>query len=1012
MRLPVLERDQRQSPTDDWAARLTTRIRGQVRFGNHDRLLYSTDASIYQVMPIGVIVPADEDDALEAIRACSELQLPLLPRGGGTSLAGQCTNRAVVLDLSPRLRKISLLSPASRTVQAQSGATLGEVNRYLFSMQTGLFFAPDPATQAQATVGGCIGNNAAGARSIKYGRTSENVATVDVALSTAARLTLCAGAGRGNASARSLALKVGAIVRKNADLIRHRYPKTIRRNAGYNLDLILQQLDAGVLDEDLDLSGLVCGSEGTLAVVISATLKLHPVPAARGLAVIPFDSVESAIERVPDIAATKPSAIEMLDEVVLEAAAGNIECSKYLSLLPRTADRLPRAVLYVEYEAASSRHELQTFFDRLSGLLGPSVGMVCHTESGPISDLWELRKAAEPLLHRIDGGPDDHRKPNTFVEDNAVPVERLGEFVSRFKKIIRQHRTTAAFYAHASVGLLHVRPLVDLHNSADRDTMRSIAAEVADLARECGGVMSGEHGDGRLRGPLLERFYGKELMSAFREVKAAFDPANLLNPGNIVEPGPVQGISENLRIDRLRLYENLNSIQTYFDYSDQHGFGPAAEMCNGAGVCRKTSGGTMCPSYRATLDERHSTRGRGNALRVAITGQLSSAPDPEWADPDTIETLHLCLSCKACKSECPSNVDIARLKAEYAAQRYRVKGPSLQARVMGNVRRLNKIGSIAPASANWVTRLGPVRAVMNRVLGLDPRRSLPPFAPRLRKWFEARQRHRKPAAGPRVVLFEDCFTGYNEPHIAQKAIKVLESFGYEVLLPRVNCCGRAMISTGLLPGAIASADAAASALLKQIEDERISAILFLEPSCLSAVKDDWLQLKLQTPLHLRKRLSEKSMLVEEFLDQFWESHPRPARPTVGISDVLLHGHCHQKALWGDSACAASLRRIARSVMVLPSGCCGMAGSFGFSADRYDLSMKIGELSLFPSVRAAAANTIISAPGTSCRHQIRDGTGRHAMHPMELWSQAIGLPNDEGESQIADRSGPQSRSSED
>jgi Fe-S oxidoreductase len=491
---------------------------------------------------------------------------------------------------------------------------------------------------------------------------------------------------------------------------------------------------------------------------------------------------------------------------------------------------------------------------------------------------------------------------------------------------------------------------------------------------------------------LLESFYGPEVIEAFRQVKRLFDPENLLNPGNIVDPGPIENITENLRMDRQRVSKQLDLVPTFFDYSDQHGFDGAVEMCNGAGVCRKTAGGTMCPSYRALLDERHSTRGRGNALRLAITGQMSSRDAPAWDDAETIQTLNLCLSCKACKSECPSNVDISRLKAEYTAQRYRSGGTPLAARLMGHVRKLNTIGGIAPSVANWFIKLPPVRAIMNRILNLAPQRSLPPFAQPLRRWFGART---KPAMSKaRVVLYADCFCGYGESHIGRAAVGVLEKLGYEVLLPNVGCCGRAMISTGLLADAVSAIDRTLSVLNSLIDDPQMLALVFLEPSCLSAVKDDWLQLKLTTPLDKRKKLAAKSMLVEEFVDQFWTEHPNPHEKPAGKTSVLLHGHCHQKALWGDGGTAAALRRVADNVNVLPSGCCGMAGSFGFSADRYALSMQIGELSVFPPIRDIGKEVIIAAPGTSCRHQIFDGTARRAVHPIEIIAEAIcGLPTE-------------------
>ncbi len=991
-------------------------VRGRVRFGEHERMLYATDASLYQVEPIGVVEPADVDDAAAVVRWCGRHGVAVLPRGGGTSLAGQATGRAVVVDFTPSCRGVGEVDVESRTVVVEPGIALDDLNRELGRRGTGLFFAPDPATSGQAAIGGAIGNNAAGARSIMYGRTSENVAGIEVALSTGERVWLEAGAGARDPVARRLAEGVIGVVRRHEGLIRERYPKTIRRNAGYGLDLVLQQLDEGATAETIDLSGLLCGSEGTLGVTLRARLRLHPAPRGRALAVIGFVSLEDALAAVGSVLGTGPSAVELLDDVVLDAARGNIEYRKYVELLPggkgeeAAGGLLMQAVLYVEYSAFGERPraELEERFAALRGVvkeLGGVTGMDEHLDEAAMLRAWKLRKAGEPLLHGLPG----KRKPITFVEDNAVPVERLSEFVRGFKEIVGRHGTRAAYWAHASVGVLHVRPMLDIHDPEDRVRLREIAVEVADLARACGGVMSGEHGDGKVRGPLLERFYGPELVGAFAEVKRVFDPAGIMNPGNIVGAGPVESITERMRINPERdghaELVRFPQVETYFDYEDQHGFRGAVEMCNGAGVCRKSSGGSMCPSYRGTRDERHATRGRGNALRLAITGQVGrdgwNNGVPAWDDPGTMETLRLCLSCKACKSECPSNVDIARLKAEYTAQRHRATGRvPLSARVFGHVRWLNRVGSIAPDLANWFNSTWLAKWGAERALGVDRRRSIPAFAQSLYKQWEGRgpSGHRGIEASSRkqrVAVFADCFTTYNEPGIGLAAKRVLEKLGYEVeLLPRERwgkggCCGRAMISTGLLEDAIAEAEATLEMLRGAIEDPFVTAILVCEPSCLSGFKDDWLQLKMRAPLELRKKLAAKAMLVEEFVAQRWESHPR--RPEVEkIGPVVLHGHCHQKALWGSETSAAGLRRVSDSVCVLDSGCCGMAGSFGYTSDRYDLSMKIGELSVFPPVRSAPAEAVIAAPGTSCRHQIRDGTGREALHPIEVIARAMGV----------------------
>lgn len=992
-----------------------------VRFSKHQRLLYATDASLYQVEPIGVVCPRSVDEAAKVVRWCGQKNVAILPRGGGTSLAGQCTNHALVLDFTQGCRAVKSVDREGRTCVVEPGIGIDELNEQLARTTPGgqetLFFAPDPATSRQAAVGGCIGNNGAGARSIRYGRTSENVRRLNVVLATGERLWLGPGAGATDPVARRLAEGVSAIVRSRARLIRDRFPRTVRRNAGLGLDMILDQLDAGATPETLDLSKLLAGSEGTLAVTLEAELILHPAPTSKGLAVVSFRTLEDAI------AATKPildaclplglTAVELLDDVVLDAARGNIEYRRYVDLLPgaNAATSEPKAALYVEFfgfgaNGASDVQRgfagLKTLTDTLSGVM--RNGSAYYSDSSAMLKAWALRKAGEPLLHGLPG----NRKPITFVEDNAVPVERLGEFVREFKKIVDRHGTRAAYWAHASVGVLHVRPMIDLHDASDRKRMVDIAVEVADLARACGGIMSGEHGDGRVRGPLIERFFGPELVSAFAEVKRLFDPQNLLNPGNIVGAGPVSSITENLRVDAAKGTaaeteahdhgqatghghdSRVDQIATFYEYTKEQGFAHAVEQCNGAGVCRKRSG-VMCPSYHATLDERHSTRGRGNALRLAITGQMPipgvSAPgEPNFADAGTMQTLDLCLSCKACKSECPSNVDIAKLKAEYTAQRYRAQGRvPIAAAATGYVRVLNQIGSVAPGIANAVNQTGVARAFIDRLMKLDTRRSLPQFSRSLYSVFTPRKR---PAGTPKVVVFTDCFTTYNESQIGLAAARVLERLGYQVELSASGCCGRSMISVGMLEQAIETIDRTVEKLAPAVLDPLVHAIVVCEPSCLSAMTDDWLGLKCRSDKALREKLAKKAMLPEQFIEARWEQHPeKPSVDASGLDSaarVLLHGHCHQKALWGVDSSAKLVRRlVGERLKVLDTGCCGMAGSFGFAKGKFDLSMAIGNLALFPALRAAGNADVVVAPGTSCRHQIHDGVGKRALHPIEL-----------------------------
>lgn len=1017
--LPVIPND--QAVLMHHAAALRDLVRGEVRFGRHDRLLYSTDASIYQVEPVGVVIPADEDDVAKVIDYAREHRLPILPRGGGTSLAGQCVNRAIVIDTSVHLRSLGWVHRPTRACYVESGMTIDDLNDEL--RPEGLFFAPDPATARQANIGGCIGNNAAGTRSIKYGRTVENVEAAHVMLSTGEQITLTKGAAtepdwqgtdvppavkerrsRHAAVVRRLTEGVIDVVRRHEQLIRDRYPKTLRRNAGYALDMVLADLDEakrrGVEAlEVVDLAKLICGSEGTLAFTTAATLRLHPIPKATGLVVLGFASLDEAIDAVVPLLQLKPSAVELLDDLILNLASENAEYRQYVQLMPRPGqanqpDRPPlKAVLYVEFQSPDGREEIDECFAALRDMAArrfPRAAVACYSDRAAILQALKLRKAGEPLLHGIPG----RRKPVGFVEDNAVPVEHLSEFVRQFRRIVESRHTVASFYAHASVGVLHVRPLLDLRDKEDRKCMEEIAVETADLAKSLGGVMSGEHGDGRARGPLLERFYGPQLVNAFREIKHLFDPHNLFNPGNIVSPGLIASIHESTRVQHEE--QSGGSVaDTFFEYARESGFDHAVELCNGAGVCRKKTGGTMCPSYMATLDERHSTRGRGNALRLAISGQFREHGSADWSEPDTLDTLDLCLSCKGCKTECPSNVDIAKYKAEYLAQSYRASGHTpLSAAILGRIDRWNRLGSFAPEFANAMAGIRPLRHLANRVLGLAPQRSLPRFE----HSFSSQAmdfRATAHANAPKLILYGDCFTFFNEPHVGLAAMRVLDAFGYRVVIADAGCCGRAMISTGLLGQAQKTIARTAGKLAAMVKQHEARAVLVCEPSCLASIHDEWQTLRLPAGARRDARsMAQHAWLVEDFLEKFHDEHPRRPqwRPAARGHDdgrILLHGHCHQKALWGVDTSAALLQRhFGPRVEVLDTGCCGMAGSFGYAAHRYDLSMKIGELVLFPAVRDCGPRDMVLAPGTSCRHQVHDGTGATAVHPVEFLARSL------------------------
>ena len=967
---------------EDERRRLADELRslgvGEVRFGRHDRMLYATDASIFQVEPIGVIVLDRVASAERVMRFCAERGLPVLPRGGGTSLAGQCVNRAVMLDFGAHCRGIRRVDAQALEADVEPGVTLDQLNAALAPQ--GLLFGPDVATSSHATLGGMIGNNSAGARSIIHGRTVENLLALDVILADGTSLRLERGSCDRDPRQRRIVERLEAIVRPLRQEIQTRIPRIRRHVDGYNLDLLLQQLDActpGTFDA-VNLATLVCGSEGTLCTVTGATLRLARKPAATGLAIVGFESVPAALAELLRMLDCGPSAVELVDDVVIETALANTEYRRYVEVLPTPATGRLGAVMYVEFQGASIA-EVRQGFDRLAAAL-PGAPMQRHEDPATLANAWKLRKAGEPLLHGVPGD----RKPVTFVEDTAVDPARLAEFVDGFRAIVERHGTKAAYYAHASVGCLHIRPLVRIHDAKGRAEMVSIATEVADLVRRFGGALSGEHGDGRIRTPLLDRVMGAALCEGFRQVKAVLDPEGRMNPGNLVEVGRPEAIVERLRVRPDDRDLPVPEVATFMHYDREHGFDAAVEACNGAGLCRRVQpGGTMCPSYRATLDERHATRGRGNALRLAITGQFGTPGSPDWRDPGTQATLDLCLSCKACKSECPSNVDIAKLKAEFAAQGFARQGRvPWRTRLIGRVRRSQRLGSRLWPLVNPLLAVPTVRRLLNGVLGFHPDRHLPTYGPAVDRWLR-RRGSRAPAGAPAVILLPDCFSNYGQPGLGRLAVELLEAFGYRVVMPQLGCCGRTLISVGMLAEANRTVGATATALLQAVERHDAVAVLGLEPSCVSAVKDDWIDLRMGVDRQALRGLAARTFLVEEFLDAAWDRHPRRPPVPAGRDPVLLHAHCHQKALWGAETSAGLLRRIfGDRLRVLDSGCCGLAGSFGYAERRHALSLRIGELGVFPPIRAAT-DAVVAAPGTSCRDQIAQATGVEALHPVAI-----------------------------
>ena len=923
-------------------------LEGYLRTDDASRAMWSTDASIYLRRPVGVVVARSEEDVKLAFEAAREIGLSITPRGTGTSLAGQATAPGLAIDVSEMRRALKIDFEGRRCV-VEPGVVQGELNAMV--EPHGLVFGADTSTSDVATLGGMVGNNSAGMRSLIYGMTSDQVLGLRCVLASGETVDLGPldrdearrRARHADALARLLrgTMEIGDHYR---DEIRRRFPKMIRRVSGYGLDALVDP-------ETLDLTRLVCGSEGTLAVVTRAEFRLHPLPEARALASFEFGTISAAARATGRFLQMNPSAIELLDDVAIGRARAN---PAYRGST-RFVQGDPKAVLVVEW--SGKERELDERFAELEELVD-EVGALTATALRTKAEMGQtvrLRKSTLPLLL----GTTDKEKPVAFVEDAAVPPDRLEEFVDRFEKIVEKNGTWACFYGHASVGCLHVRPALDTSDPEGVSRMRNIAEEVADLVVDCGGSISGEHGDGLSRSEFMEKMYGEEILRAFEAVKRLFDPRGMMNPGIIVDPPPMDS---QLRIGpgRRRL-----PIKTNLSFEDQGGFAKAVELCNGSGFCRKRTGGTMCPSYMVTLEEQDTTRARANMLRSVIEGTL---PPEELTGRRMKEVMDLCVGCKACKTECPSRVDVASMKTEVLYQTGREHGFSLRQKAAGHIRRQLALAALVPSLYNAVagTRLARRAAAL---AGIDPRRSLPRVAKRT---FSQRFPELSQGAGPaEVALFNDTWNEYQRPEVGEGAVRLFAAAGARVHLPEVVCCGRPMLSEGLVDEARENAKRNLDLLMPLVE--RGIPLVGLEPSCILTMRDDYTKL---IPDDERvERLAEATRLFEEGLLEFeGELHLREGAP------VLLHGHCHQKALVGTGP-TERLLGLAADVEVVDSGCCGMAGLFGYEKGHYEVSMKMGERRLFPAVREAEERVVV-APGTSCREQILAGTERFALHPAE------------------------------
>ncbi|MEP7157487.1 MAG: FAD-linked oxidase C-terminal domain-containing protein [Betaproteobacteria bacterium] len=991
--------------------KLRGQVDGEVLFDAASRGRYATDASIYQVMPVGVVVPRTMDAAISAMQIAAEQGVAILPRGGGTSQCGQTVGAALVIDNSKFLNQLLETDAENRRAVVQPGMVLDHLNAKLKS--TGLWFPVDVSTSAQATIGGMAGNNSCGSRSIEYGNMVHNVAGIEAVLADGAIEKfgeLVEGAEQGRSQRyRDILAGVRAICEREKNEIAARFPPLLRRVAGYNLDIFAPRDPLHYNSPMPNLAHLLVGSEGTLAYFKSLELKLSPLPKSKVLGVVNFPTFYQAMELTQHIVKLGPTAVELVDRTMIDLARNN---PAFRPVIDAALIGEPEAILLVEF-AGEDQSAQQKKLDDLAVLmddLGLPESVVKMTQAGAQKSLWEVRKAGLNIMMSMKGDG----KPVSFIEDCCVPLEHLAEYTRRLTEVFEKHGTRGTWYAHASVGTLHVRPILDMRRDG-AGKMRAIAEEAAALVKEYKGVYSGEHGDGLVRSEWIAPFFGPRLTGALGEIKSLFDPKGLMNPGKIVNPSK----QDDRSLFRFKPGYEVLKLNTVMDWREfgqgvdataSGGLGAAVEMCNNNGHCRKFDAGTMCPSYRATGDEQHLTRGRANTLRLALSGQLG--PDGFTSD-DVKESMELCVGCKGCKRECPTGVDMAKMKIEFTHHYKQRHGHTLRDKFVAYLPRyaphawafgwLLNLRNFVPGAA-WLSE---------KTLGFSARRKLPLWRRPLlssigaARWQKAMRKAKAEKSetyfGPErdVVLWVDTFTNYFEgpskdfPGISAEAASiVLHKAGYNVDLiggatgERPLCCGRTFLATGMVEEAKKEARRTIAALRPYID--RGVPIIGLEPSCLLTLRDEF---KSMLPGEETDALASRAFLFEEFLvAEKNAGRFDPARlemKPIKAKEALLHGHCHQKAFGAMSAVEEVLSWVPElKTTTVESSCCGMAGAFGYEAAHFDVSMAMGELSLLPAVRKAGADTIIVADGTSCRHQIADGAQREAVPVAVVLAQAV------------------------
>ncbi len=984
------------------SAQLRKALRGDVLFDRASRGRYATDASIYQIMPLGVVVPRDQDDLLAALEIARARRIPVLARGAGTSQCGQTVGEALVIDNSKWLNRVLDFDAAAMTVTVEPGIVLDHLNAWL--RPHGLWFPVDVSTGAQCTIGGMAGNNSCGSRSIEYGNMVHNVLAIDAVLADGSlghfgSLALPAQGAR----VRQILDGLRRIATRERDEIAERVPKVLRRVAGYNIDLFdCQNPRAYTDDGHANLSHILVGSEGTLAFTRQVTLKLARLPQHKVLGVVNFPTFYQAMDMTQHIVRLKPVAVELVDRTMIDLSMEN---PAFRPVIETALSGDPQAILLVEF-AGDDRDALNARLDDLVTLmadLGLPGSVVRMPQPAAQKALWDVRKAGLNILMSMKGDG----KPVSFIEDCAVPLAHLAEYTARLTEVFHKHGTEGTWYAHASVGTLHVRPILDMRRDGAFH-MRAIAEEAAELVREHKGAYSGEHGDGLCRGEWVAWQYGPRINDAFGEIKQLFDPDNRFNPDKIVRP-PKMDAREHFRfapgyrampltpaldwsawnVTRDPLTGTESAPGTGHDAS--HGLASAVEMCNNNGHCRKFDAGTMCPSYRVTRDEQHLTRGRANTLRLAVSGQLGAEG---LASQEVNDALDLCVSCKGCKRDCPTGIDMARFKIEARHAWTQRHGIGLRERMVAFMPRYAPLASRMRGAMALAEAIPGVSAAIKRVLKLAPRRALPRFD---RPFLDG---VRAPVAtgGREVLLFVDTFNNYMEAQNASAARQVLEAAGYTVHFnvrpgERPLCCGRTFLAAGLVDEAKAEARRTLDALKPWLD--RGVPVVGLEPSCLLSMRDEFLGYGYG---EAAQQLARQALLFEEFLVR--EQQAGRLRLDLAAeegAEVLVHGHCHQKAFDAFTPVQTVLGWIpGLKVSTVESSCCGMAGSFGYEAEHYAASQAMAELSLLPAVRKRAADAIVVADGTSCRHQIHDGADTEAVHVARVLAAALRKPGRPGQ----------------